>query len=69
MTTNRDAFRAALINTLVEHQRVDGPPPYVGGCLCGWGQTPLTLGRSWPAHVAEAAMEHWPICNDTSTNN
>lgn len=57
---DRDTFRAALINTLIYHFRQDGPPPHVGGCSCGWGRTVQTLGKSWPAHVADVAMECWP---------
>lgn len=45
--------RGPLVETLVYHQRVDGPSPYIGGCACGWGQRPEHLGRSWAKHVAD----------------
>lgn len=46
--------RARLVTVLIEHQRLDdGTPPYVGACLCGWGQRPEHLGLSWAQHVAD----------------
>lgn len=46
--------RACLLATLIEHQRTDGPPPFVGGCSCGWH----VLGASWAEHVADLYEAH-----------
>lgn len=41
--------RARMVAVLIDHQRMDGPPPFVGGCACGWH----VLGASWAEHVAD----------------
>ena len=45
--------RDVLCHVLVYHYRVAAGK----GCGCGWGDTPETLGRSWPEHIATVYEE------------
>lgn len=45
MTYDRDV----LVECLVYHQTLDGPPPFTFTCACGWRE----LGASHAEHVAD----------------
>jgi hypothetical protein len=49
--------RRVLVDVLVYHARVDGPPPYSFHCACGWGMRPEHLGQSFAEHVADVYAE------------